>query len=137
MISLLVFWKFCSSYLFIYRSNFILASSINWMTSFIYFCFYCSFFSSYLPFSSVLLTSNVDETNGLIIFLIVSNLSLFQKYDRIQHHLPRTLEIQEHHKLSQVCDPFPTWFEKLRNMFLNNLYFRSGDTYSLCFLNCI
>ena len=69
--------KNCSLYFFISRSNSISASSFNWMTSFIAFCLSCLFFKFYLLFSSVLLTSNVAETNGLIIFLVASNISLF------------------------------------------------------------
>ena len=76
LISFSVFCKFCSLYFFIYRSNFISASPFNWMTSFIAFCLSCSFFSSYLLFSSVLLTSNITETNGLILLFVASTLSV-------------------------------------------------------------
>ena len=68
------------------------------------------FFPFYLLFSSLFLTSTFSETNGLIIFIVAYTLSLLHHYDNMQHHLPCILEIQEHHKIYQVCDPFPKWF---------------------------
>ena len=94
---------------------------------------FCSFFH-FILYLFCLDNPNVAETNGLIILLVASTISIFSIITII-YNTTFLLFCKSKSIINflRYVTCFQHDFELLRKMFLNHLHFRSGDTSSLCF----